>query len=78
MNIDNKSENDSESDSDFDYFNNCSYFFGSYLPFLRPPPPPPHESVINKIVSAFVSYPVATQISQISPSSSRLIIEVEI
>ena len=80
MNFDNESENDSESDSDFDYFNNCGYLFGSYIPFLRPPPPPrpPHEAVINKIVSAFVGYLVATHVSQVSPSSSKLIVEVEI
>ena len=83
VNINDESENDSESDSDFDYFNNYGYLLGSYLPFLRTAPPPPlpqlpQESAINKIVSAFVGYPVETHLSQTSPSSSKLIIEIEI
>lgn len=38
----------------------------------------PQESVVNKIVNAFAGYPVATHVSQTSPNTSKLTIEIDI
>lgn len=75
-------ESDSESDSDSDYPDCCddySYIVKGFIPFMRPNPfVCPQESVVNKIVNAFAGYPVATHVSQTSPNTSKLTIEIDI
>lgn len=72
------SESDSDNDSDSDY-PDYSYIVKGFIPFMRPNPfVCPQESVINKIVNAFTGYPVATHVSQTSPTTSKLTIEIDI
>lgn len=80
--IDVKSESESENDSDSDYSDyddSYNYIMRGFIPFMRPNPfVCPQESIVNKIVNAFTGYPVATHVSQTSPTTSKLTIEIDI
>lgn len=82
MTNDNEIDSESDSDSDSDYPDCCddySYIVKGFIPFMRQNPFVfLQEYVVNKIVNAFTSYPVAIHLSQTSHTTSKLTIEIDI
>ena len=64
-------ENGIECENDFDSI------IGGMLPFLAARTNPV-DIILNRITSAFVGYPVVAHLSRTSPSTQKLIIEIEI
>lgn len=48
------------------------------LLMLRLHPVSPMQSILNKVTSAFMGYPVLTRISETKPGNTKLVIELEI
>ena len=69
--ISSEEENGIECENDFDSI------IGGMLPFLAARTNPV-DIILNRITSAFVGYPVVAHISRTSPSTQKLIIEIEI
>ena len=70
-------DDDSEEENGIECENDFDSIIGGMLPFLAARTNPV-DIILNRITSAFVGYPVVAHLSRTSPSTQKLIIEIEI
>lgn len=84
VDLDIESDEDYDDDDDDDSENEMEYakILAGFMPFVHHHPPlcskPEPETLLDKVVTAFTGYPVCTHVAQVGPSSSKLVIEIDI
>lgn len=85
VDLDIESDEDYDDDDDDDSENEMEYakILAGFMPFVHHHHPPlcskpEPETLLDKVVTAFTGYPVCTHVAQVGPSSSKLVIEIDI